>query len=312
MAKLSIATSPKFKRLVAVASARHGLSRYAVRGLLESLWDTAHAHGPTFRDAADVESACDWDGAAGALAALLVELRWLDESADGLTVHAYWEHAPKWVLDRERKRAWRSRDGDTARKVADIPRHGAESRGHSATNRGERGQTQDSTPRGAPSQAKPSQAKPREAKPSQAKPSQANEPAAECAAAVEPTAPPTTPVGPLLLETPPDDPPPAIVEFPCVGTPNRWELTRSVVDDLEAAFDGVDVVAAARRALAWVQAKPTRRKTAKGMRAFLTSWIQRDVDKGKAPMKAWAQGEGSGEFAAARAQADRVADRLGL
>jgi hypothetical protein len=47
-----------------------------------------------------------------------------------------------------------------------------------------------------------------------------------------------------------------------------------------AAYPAVDVLGEARKALAWINANPTKRKTARGMARFLVSWMSRCQDKG--------------------------------
>ena len=91
----------------------------------------------------------------------------------------------------------------------------------------------------------------------------------------ETSAPPPTVAPPATAETP-------VLTYPTIGTATSWDLLPSVVAELSTAFDGVDVLAEARSALAWIQADPTRRKTPGGMRRYLTAWIQRSVDKGRA------------------------------
>jgi hypothetical protein len=52
-----------------------------------------------------------------------------------------------------------------------------------------------------------------------------------------------------------------------------WELTFAQVDEWAGLYPGLDVVAEAAKALAWVKAN--NRKTAKGMPRFLVSWLGR-------------------------------------
>ena len=70
-----------------------------------------------------------------------------------------------------------------------------------------------------------------------------------------------------------------VLEFPVDGDRSRkgglWFLTQALVDELSALYPALDIVAEARAALAWVLSKPANRKTANGMRAFLTNWLQR-------------------------------------
>lgn len=82
-------------------------------------------------------------------------------------------------------------------------------------------------------------------------------------------------------ETPRGLQPETILTFPADGSPSKWDLTADVVAELEEAYEGVDVVAEARKALMWVKAAPDRRKTARGYRRFLTGWIARAKNNGR-------------------------------
>jgi len=97
-------------------------------------------------------------------------------------------------------------------------------------------------------------------KPNLTKPEESGEPA-------EPASPPAVP----------------ILTFPTVGSgPTEWPLTEQSVADWSKAYPGVDVLAECRKALAWVNANPSKRKTARGMPAFLVKWISRANDSGHA------------------------------
>lgn len=92
-----------------------------------------------------------------------------------------------------------------------------------------------------------------------------------CGETAEPSSPPTAPE-----ETP-------VLEFPCDGTKGMgkvWKLLPSYVAELQAAFPHQDILAECRKAWIWVDAKPDRRKTVKGMKAFLTGWMSRSQNKG--------------------------------
>jgi hypothetical protein len=72
-------------------------------------------------------------------------------------------------------------------------------------------------------------------------------------------------------------------DFPVIaqrGSPRIWTLSDALVSELAEAFVGVDVRAESRRAHAWIKANPGRRKTAKGMRRFITGWIERSQNRG--------------------------------
>jgi hypothetical protein len=64
--------------------------------------------------------------------------------------------------------------------------------------------------------------------------------------------------------------------FPTVGDGGpTWQLSEAQVAEWATLFPGIDIRQETRSALAWVTANPGRRKTANGMRRFLTSWLTR-------------------------------------
>lgn len=77
---------------------------------------------------------------------------------------------------------------------------------------------------------------------------------------------------------------PALLVFPVVGHGGpEWPLTQSLVAELAELFPAVDVLGECRSALAWVRADLTRRKSAAGMRRFLTGWVTRSNDRPRIP-----------------------------
>lgn len=75
------------------------------------------------------------------------------------------------------------------------------------------------------------------------------------------------------------DPPVPILTFPCDGKVKEWWLTQRQVVEWQALFPSLDVERTCRAALAWVLAKPERRKTARGCPAFLVAWLSREQDR---------------------------------
>lgn len=77
----------------------------------------------------------------------------------------------------------------------------------------------------------------------------------------------------------------AILAFPVVGKPGggTWELTEGKVSEYKESYPGLDVLNECRKALQWVRDRPNRRKTPRGMPAFLSSWLGRAQN--------WARGE---------------------
>jgi len=74
---------------------------------------------------------------------------------------------------------------------------------------------------------------------------------------------------------------PPILIFPTVGMGGKtWGLRPCKVQELSAAFPGVDVLAECRKALAWCEANPAKRKTHKGLAAFLFRWMEKCQNRG--------------------------------
>ena len=119
MAKHSTTQTRKFK----VAQHRLGIPGPHLLGHLEYLWQSAHVDGdPVFANADEVEIAAEWTGDAGALCAVLVDTGWLDLHDDGtLEVHDYWEHAPKYVVERKRLRDKRNSLNSVGKSSQQIP-----------------------------------------------------------------------------------------------------------------------------------------------------------------------------------------------
>lgn len=71
--------------------------------------------------------------------------------------------------------------------------------------------------------------------------------------------------------------------FPCSGRkhdPSEWQASDEQIDGWSDAYPAVDVVAELRRAKAWLDSNPNKRKTARGMPAFLNRWMSRQQDQG--------------------------------
>lgn len=71
-----------------------------------------------------------------------------------------------------------------------------------------------------------------------------------------------------------------VLVFPTRGPLKEFVVSSGFVEKLEEMYSPLDVMAEIRRAYLWVAAKPDRRKTARGMPAFLTSWLGRACDRG--------------------------------
>lgn len=73
---------------------------------------------------------------------------------------------------------------------------------------------------------------------------------------------------------------PVLLLFPTVGQGGpEWRLRRVQIEEWAATYPNLDVLAECRKALAWLNANPGRRKTTRGMPTFLVSWLNRSVDR---------------------------------
>lgn len=77
--------------------------------------------------------------------------------------------------------------------------------------------------------------------------------------------------------------PPAVplLTFPTRGKSRTWDLTEEQVIEWAGLYDGIDVVAECKKALAWCSANPKRTKTADGMPAFLVNWLNKEANSGR-------------------------------
>ena len=74
--------------------------------------------------------------------------------------------------------------------------------------------------------------------------------------------------------------PPPVLVFSCTGKVATWELTQAQIDAWAPLYPAVNVLTECRKALGWASSHTSRRKTARGTPAFLTSWLARAQDRG--------------------------------
>jgi hypothetical protein len=66
-----------------------------------------------------------------------------------------------------------------------------------------------------------------------------------------------------------------VLTFPTDGDPGAWTLLDAQVQEWQAAYPSLDIMAQCREALVWVTANPGKRKKATGMPRFLVNWFNR-------------------------------------
>jgi hypothetical protein len=73
---------------------------------------------------------------------------------------------------------------------------------------------------------------------------------------------------------------PVVLTYPTTGKgPPSWDLRADQLAEWQAWYPQIDVLAEARKALAWISADTKRRKTAGGMPKCLVSWFNRTIDE---------------------------------
>lgn len=92
--------------------------------------------------------------------------------------------------------------------------------------------------------------------------------------------PPNPPGGSAEPKNGSTPPPGTLLSIPLNKIGTEHHVTQAEVDDLAADYPGLDVLAEIHKARAWCAAKPDRRKTARGVRAFLVNWLNRAQDRG--------------------------------
>lgn len=295
---MTLLVTPSARRddLGLVRAARQlGIHFLLLRGHIAQLEDWMADHRPSGQGLTveDVEDAARWESESGWLARALVGAGYLVE-LDGALALAGWAERQAVLADRltaedrydtELLRARRERDR-MSKKSGRVRRTSADASADTSA---------DPAPSSVPAASPRSDGSPHPS-------------------LTHPPSPPSTPPPPACAEPLADErstPEPAaddpvVVTFPVVGAGRRgataWALHRSHAAKLAEAFPAADVEAEARKALAWIEANPTKRKTPRGMPEFLRAWCAKVQDRGGGR-----PGPGSGPTPAALAGDQRAA-----
>jgi hypothetical protein len=79
-----------------------------------------------------------------------------------------------------------------------------------------------------------------------------------------------------------------VAKFPILGG-KEWGLEDWRDTEWKVAFPGVNVANEYAKATAWLNANPTKKKTPRGMPAFLFRWLERNQNRGTAPVNGTAR-----------------------
>lgn len=227
------------------ATLPRGLRKLITDGAVAVLWSWALTNAPDgviLEDDQELEAALGWDGESGVLVAVLVEAGWLDRRGDSFTIHG-WEERGGSLKRAERMRERRALEKQRSADTRDARVITRDARVGEMLPRADQIRSDESRSDETGSDAKDLAPRPPEGG--------------------------STPAQPPVLE------------FPCDGKPVTWPLTAELLAELQADFESVDVLAEAKMALAWVKARPDRKKTARGYRAFLTAWLGKAKNSGR-------------------------------
>lgn len=84
--------------------------------------------------------------------------------------------------------------------------------------------------------------------------------------------------------------------FPCNGTVKEWVVTEEKIQEWTTTYPGVDVRGQIRKAWQWIKDNESRRKTARGMLAFLNRWLSNTQDTGKGKIEKRKSPSSLGDF----------------
>lgn len=72
---------------------------------------------------------------------------------------------------------------------------------------------------------------------------------------------------------------PALITLP-LNDGSEWPVTTEMVTEWSSLYPAVDVMQELRKMRGWCLAKPKNRKTQRGVRAFVTTWLSKEQDRG--------------------------------
>ena len=75
---------------------------------------------------------------------------------------------------------------------------------------------------------------------------------------------------------------PALITLP-LNDGSEWPVTTEMVTEWSSLYPAVDVMQELRNMRGWCLSKPKNRKTPRGIRAFITTWLSKEQDRGPKP-----------------------------
>ena len=72
---------------------------------------------------------------------------------------------------------------------------------------------------------------------------------------------------------------PPLISLP-LNNGTEWPVTTDMVTEWASLYPAVDVLQELRKMRGWLLSKPQNRKTPRGIRAFITTWLSKEQDRG--------------------------------
>lgn len=85
--------------------------------------------------------------------------------------------------------------------------------------------------------------------------------------------------GTYCTESDKSAPVPAVIEL-ILNDRSFYPITQEDVDEWSNLYPSVDILQELRKMRGWLDANPAKRKTSRGIKRFITSWLAREQDKG--------------------------------
>jgi len=82
-----------------------------------------------------------------------------------------------------------------------------------------------------------------------------------------------------LQVSPPEPEEPPVISF-ILNDKSRYPIRQAQVDEWSGLYPAVDIMQELRKMAGWLDANPSKRKTARGIMRFVNGWLAREQDKG--------------------------------
>lgn len=82
--------------------------------------------------------------------------------------------------------------------------------------------------------------------------------------------------------------PAAVIEL-ILNNKSLYPITQIDIDEWQELYQAVNVMQELRKMKGWLDSNPTKRKTSRGIRRFINSWLSREQDRYKGDGKIYGE-----------------------